>query len=373
MIKSDETESGYINMEESGCYIGSEMRDLEILHITNTNVIARGCRYGRQWFIKGLREEFRDSTPMRRQLIKEFEIHSRLHHSSVVQAIGLDEIDGIGLCIVQEWVEGITLRAALQKGALNAAERKEIMHRLIEAVAYLHRSGVVHRDLKPSNVMIRSIGNEIVLIDFGLADTSDYLEWKQPAGTAGYISPQQLQAGGADPADDVYSLGILMREVCPAYTSIADRCTGLPSGRPKDAGELLKIIERRLRRLKLFAIIMIAVAICLLSALAVWRIYALENTADDHRRNISVLAAENETNTSLVTTLRDSLANMHNKLGDTEKELMRLKEYENLRLNTLKEGFCRIDNLLKSYDIKISKIPSDSMNEFSTVNSRLLN
>lgn len=211
MIKSDEQESGYIGMEESGCYIGSAMRDVEILHITATNIIARGRRYGRQWFIKGLREEFRDSTAMRRQLLKEFEIHSRLRHPSVVQVVGLEEIEGVGLCIVQEWVEGTTLREALRKGALNAHDRKQLMYRLTDTVASLHRSGVVHRDLKPSNVMIRNIGREIALIDFGLADTSDYMEWKQPAGTTGFISPEQLQSGGADPADDVYSLGVLMR------------------------------------------------------------------------------------------------------------------------------------------------------------------
>ncbi|MDE6023273.1 MAG: hypothetical protein K2G13_07200, partial [Muribaculaceae bacterium] len=133
MIESDGQESGYIGMEESGCYIGSEMRDVEILHITATNVIARGHRYGRQWFIKGLREEFRESTAMRRQLFKEFEVDSRLRHPSVVQAVGLEEIEGIGLCIVQEWVEGITLLEALRQGGLNARARRLLMLRLTEA------------------------------------------------------------------------------------------------------------------------------------------------------------------------------------------------------------------------------------------------
>lgn len=373
MIKSDEQESGYIGMEESGCYIGSAMRDVEILHVTATNIIARGRRYGRQWFIKGLREEFRDSTAMRRQLLKEFEIHSRLRHPSVVQVVGLEEIEGIGLCIVQEWVEGTTLREALRKGALNAHDRKQLMRRLTETVASLHRSGVVHRDLKPSNVMIRNIGREIALIDFGLADTSDYMEWKQPAGTAGFISPEQLQSGGADPADDVYSLGVLMREVCPSYGGIADRCTGSLTRRPKDAGELLKILERRSRRPKAIAIIVIAIAAILLSAFAVRRISALDDAAADTQRHIAVLTEENESNSSLVTTLRDSLSDVRCKLSDTEKELNRVKEYENLRQSILNEGFRRIDNILRENDRKISEIPSDSFDEFNTVYSRILN
>ena len=217
----EERESGYLGPDEVECYVGSEMHDVEVLRITGSNVIARGRRYGRVWFIKGLREELRRSTAMRRQLLKEFDIHSRLHHPSIVRAMGLEEIEGLGLCIVQEWIDGITLREALRNETLSSHDRRRIVHEVTEAVAYLHSRGVVHRDLKPSNVMIRDIGHEVVLIDFGLSDSDDYVEGKQPAGTPGFISPEQEVSGGADPADDVYSLGVMIREVYPRYTSVA--------------------------------------------------------------------------------------------------------------------------------------------------------
>ncbi|MDE7397553.1 MAG: serine/threonine protein kinase, partial [Muribaculum sp.] len=220
-INHGEPESGYIGSIESDCYVGSTFRDVEVLRTTKINIIARGRRYGRMWLLKGLREEYRDSTAMQRQLQKEFEIHSRLLHKSIVHIAGMEKVDGLGLCIVQEWVEGITLAEAMQTGQINSAERRRIIHELTEAVAYIHSQGIVHRDLKPANVMIRDIGREIALIDFGLADTSDYVEIKAPAGTVGFISPEQEDTGGANPADDVYSLGIIMAELTPGYTAIA--------------------------------------------------------------------------------------------------------------------------------------------------------
>lgn len=101
MSRREETESGYIGTPDIDRYTGSDIQDVEVIRLTKNNVIARGCRYGRQWFLKGLREELRDSYRMQRQLQKEFEIHSRLRHPSVVQVVGLENINGLGLCIVQ--------------------------------------------------------------------------------------------------------------------------------------------------------------------------------------------------------------------------------------------------------------------------------
>lgn len=133
------SESGYIAQEHPECYLGSAVHDVEIIRVTATNVLARGRRYGRQWFLKGLREDYRDSMAMRRRLFKEFELHSRLQHHNIVQAVGLEEIEGLGLCIIQEWLEGITLRDALRSGTLTSADILRVIRELTAAVAYLHR------------------------------------------------------------------------------------------------------------------------------------------------------------------------------------------------------------------------------------------
>lgn len=342
-------QSGYISKEETYCYTGATMRDVEVIATTATNIIAVGRRYGRRWFLKGLIAELRESAVMRRRLIKEFELHSRLRHHNIVQPAGLEEIEGLGLCIIQEWVEGITLRDALRSGTLTSADRLRVMRELTAAVASLHRSGVVHRDIKPANVMIRETGGEVVLVDFGLADSDDYVESKGPAGTVGFISPEQMEEGGVSARDDVYSLGVVMRELVPRYRRIADRCTGVASRRYKDAGELLKALGRRDRRRKIGLATVIVMVVAVMAAVALWRIAGLEHSTDDSRRNISVLEEKNARNERLVTTLRDSLAQVRSRLSDAESELTRVAEYENMRQKIFKEGCRRIDNVLDYY------------------------
>lgn len=353
MSQCEEPESGYIGASEADFYAGSTMRDVEVLRVTGTNVIARGRRYGRQWFLKGLRAEFRDSVAMKRQLLKEFELHSRLSHPSIVRAEALEEVEGIGLCIVQEWVEGHTLGETLRKGELTSSERRRIMRELTAAVAYLHGCGVVHRDLKPSNVMIRDVGREVVLVDFGLADSSDYVELKQPAGTPGFISPEQMSDGGANPADDVYSLGVIMREVCPRYGMISRRCTGRAARRPADAGRLLRALRRRDRLPRIIWSAMIAAALVAVALFTVRRIISLENSARDSGALVSELSEKNARNAALVSTLQDSLSGVHLRLDDAENELEAVKGHERLRQDALSQGYRRIDAVLRKADREV--------------------
>ncbi len=69
---------------------------------------------------------------------------------------------------------------------------------------------VVHRDLKPSNMMVTRNGSVLKLIDFGLADADSYAILKEPAGTDGYVSPEQQKGGPTDVRNDIYSVGVIL-------------------------------------------------------------------------------------------------------------------------------------------------------------------
>lgn len=340
----NQSESGFIGTPETDGNIGSQMRDIEVIRVSKTNVIARGRRYGRQWFLKGLREGLRDSAVMQRQLQKEFEIHSRLRHPSVPQLVGLENIDGLGLCIVEEWIEGVTLHEALQQKKIGSSERRRIMRALAETVAYLHSRGIVHRDLKPTNVMIRDISREVVLIDYGLADTADYVEIKGPAGTPGFISPEQERSGGADPPDDVYSLGVMMR-LTSGHNSLGKRCTGPVKSRPKDAGALLKLIDSRAKRPRIIMSIVATLLIITVSIFGINRIRTLENSSRESAERVGQLSYENARNAALVSSLEDSLTNVTDNLLSAKEELDKLKKYENLKQSLIKNGCRAIDNI----------------------------
>lgn len=133
-----------------------------------------------------------------------------------MQAVGMETVTlpgrGITMCMVAEWIDGVTLADYLQTEP-SVRQLRRVAMELAEAVAYVHQQQVVHRDLKPRNVMVTSNGGYVKLIDFGLADTDSHAILKQPAGTLRYIAPEQARLAQADVRNDIYSLGVIMQEM----------------------------------------------------------------------------------------------------------------------------------------------------------------
>lgn len=86
----------------------------------------------------------------------------------------------------------------------------------LQALAYVHRRGLLHRDLKPSNVLVKD-GHTYVL-DFGLAKERDtHGADADTVGTLAYIAPEVLMQKPASEASDLYAIGVI------AYEMIARR------------------------------------------------------------------------------------------------------------------------------------------------------
>ncbi len=315
-------ESGYTADIDTDVWLGGDMSDIEILRVTDSYIHARGRRYGRQWFLKALPESLRGSSVHRRRLIKEFEIQSRLHHQAVARAVSYEDIDGLGDCIVMDWVEGRTLGEALRCGDLTKGCRRRIMREIILAVAYLHSVGVAHRDLKPSNIMLRNNGSGVVLVDFGLADTDDYTELKHPAGTPGFISPEQRLRGGAHTSDDIYSLGVIMNMLGTGRRSLARRCTGPLSGRPQDAAALLRYIDRHRRFVHISAAATVAVVVLAGAGLLTSKIRTLDTLATEAQQQAAALSLENNRSHSRISRLTDSLVHITQRMEAAESALV---------------------------------------------------
>lgn len=113
--------------------------------------------------------------------------------------------------IVQEFIEGETLRELLERGErFDAEQALTLCHQLLDIFDYLHTRTpcVIHRDIKPANLILRPDGSWS-LIDFGaiqavLLDTSKL--GSTIVGTSGYMAPEQFM-GQAAPATDLYALG----------------------------------------------------------------------------------------------------------------------------------------------------------------------
>ena len=243
MSDNDSSASGYITDSFEG--IEKVFTDVEILHTSEVNIVAKAKRYGRWWLLKGLNKEVASKTAYQQRLRKELELLMELQHPAVVSVTGLETVEPLGECIVMEYVDGCTMKEWL-KGHKNRQDRKRILRELIDAVGYIHAKGVVHRDLKPENIIITHNGENVKLIDFGLADTDSYSVLKQPAGTPQYMSPEQKQTAKADVHNDIYSLGVIMQQMDfgTLYHIIIKRCMAPIERRYQNTKELLHGIAR---------------------------------------------------------------------------------------------------------------------------------
>lgn len=200
------------------------------------NLLCKAKRYGRWWVLKGLKEQYRQDENYKNLLHKEFDILISLQHPYIVSAYSMEEIPEMGTCIVMEWIDGITL----EHWSGRKPEGEGIFLQLLDAVHYIHAKQIVHRDLKPSNIIITHNGNHVKLIDFGLSDTDDFAILKQPAGTPGYISPEQIISRQADIRNDIFSIGCILEKILPgkAYTAIIKRCKAPIAQRYANVDEL---------------------------------------------------------------------------------------------------------------------------------------
>lgn len=230
--------------------------------------LSRARRYGRWWVLKSLRPEYAADENFRLLLRKEFEVLVSLQHPNIVSAVGFEPVADLGECIVMEWIDGCTFGELLAAGGIGVDEKLKLFLQLLSAVEYIHGRQIVHRDLKLSNVMVTHNGHNVKLIDFGLADSDSYAVFKQPAGTPGYMSPEQASGRCADVRNDIYSLGCVLEDmhVGRRYAAVIARCKASAAMRYAGVAELRRAVERAAcRRVKSVAVVVTVAAVACVS------------------------------------------------------------------------------------------------------------
>ncbi|MBW4645508.1 MAG: YARHG domain-containing protein [Goleter apudmare HA4340-LM2] len=118
--------------------------------------------------------------------------------------------------LVQEWIEGDTLTAKVQKqGLFSESAVLELLVNLLPVLDYVHSKQIVHRDIKPDNIILRYRDGKPVLIDFGaVRESMGTVVNSQGSptssiviGTPGYM-PSEQAAGRPVYSSDLYSLGV---------------------------------------------------------------------------------------------------------------------------------------------------------------------
>lgn len=139
-------------------------------------------------------------------------IAARLQHPGIVPIYEIGALDDGRRWLAMRVVEGRDLGELLTAIAAGheAWSRRRLLDvflRICQAMAYVHREGVVHRDLKPANIRIGDFG-EVVILDWGIACATGTIA--PTAGSRGYMAPEQLAGGPVDARVDVFALGVLL-------------------------------------------------------------------------------------------------------------------------------------------------------------------
>jgi serine/threonine-protein kinase len=117
-------------------------------------------------------------------------------------------------CLSMPFLNGQTLRAALDEGPFSLPRAARIIKQLGSALADVHSRGIVHRDLKPENVIL--LEEQAVIIDFGTAGLrtaeNELAATTLMSGSFHYMAPERL-TGHYSPSSDVFSLGVIILEI----------------------------------------------------------------------------------------------------------------------------------------------------------------
>ena len=232
---------------------------------------ATDTKLGRTIALKVLPSEMARNPDRLARFEREARAVAALNHPNIVTLYAVEQIDGVHF-LTMELVDGQSLAQFMSSDGFPIERVLEIGSALADALAAAHDKGIVHRDLKPANVMLTTAGR-LKVLDFGLAKeihapdhgaatmTAGHTEMGVVMGTPPYMSPEQLAARPIDQRTDIFSLGIMLYEMCSgrrpfagatsielASAILRDTPAPLEELRPDVPPELARLIRRCLEK-----------------------------------------------------------------------------------------------------------------------------
>ena len=203
-------------MLNSGTKLGNRYEIIEKIGTGGMSDVyrAKDQTLNREVAIKVLKEEYANDTAFVTKFRAEAQAAAGLEHPNIVNVYDVGNENGL-YYIVMEHVEGITLKTYIsKKGQLSYNEVISIAIQVGRGIEAAHKKGIIHRDIKPQNIMISKEG-KVKVTDFGIAHavTSNTVS-ADLMGSVHYSSPEQARNGFVTYSSDIYSLGIVMYEMC---------------------------------------------------------------------------------------------------------------------------------------------------------------
>ena len=197
--------------------------------------LAYSTAQKREIVLKVLRTSLTNDAEMLRRFIQEYAVLAKLNHHHVSRIYDQGFTDDYAY-IAMEYLSGGTLKQEIRSrgspdnsltGPMRDVHARviDLLRQIVSALNAIHKLGLVYRDLKPDNLMFRTVGGELVLVDFGIVKnvgehTGGLMperlvstEHGQVIGTPYYVSPEQATGQEVTYRSDFYSLGVMLFEL----------------------------------------------------------------------------------------------------------------------------------------------------------------
>ena len=218
---------------------------------------------GKKVIVKALKDEYIQDAKSRENLKKEYEITSQLEHRCIRKALGYENIQDLGDCIIYEYIDGKSLAEHVRVGTLNEKQIKSVLIDICDGLNYMHQRGIIHCDLKPENVMVTANDYRAKIIDIGLPETEYKTDRELLIKENEFIAPELIKGEECDPRSDVYSLGkiiefIIERNMISQFTGVATHCTQFSREQRFDTiSEVRSVLTKGFSMLKIVLLILI--------------------------------------------------------------------------------------------------------------------
>lgn len=235
---------------------------------------------GRKVIIKALKEQYANDPRCRAKLHEEYDITSLLDHKFIRKAIDFTSIEGLGDCIVFEYIEGKSLAEHVRVGTLSEKQVKTVLVDVCDALSYMHRNQVVHCNLKPENIIVTANDSRAKLIDIGIPKTEQDADRELLIKEMAFVAPEIIKGEDYDSRADVFSLGKIMeffieRNITKQFNAVATHCTQFSKEQRYDnISEVRSAITKGHPVVKIVIAVLAVVLVAVLAAIYVPKIKA---------------------------------------------------------------------------------------------------
>ena len=199
--------------------------------------------------LKFLNPNVSSDEEMMKRFVHELRYSRKITHRNVIRIYDFLNLQGC-YAISMEYFPSHTLSGEIPDNKpMDLKKALGFSRDMATGMTVAHQAGVIHRDLKPANILVNDEGL-LKIVDFGVAAAASSGDTQLTKtgyviGSPKYMAPEQILGKKVDQTADVYSVGVIMYEMCtgiPPY-SRGDHMSVMyqhVQGKAKDCQEINK-------------------------------------------------------------------------------------------------------------------------------------